>query len=236
MNTEDYTSWEQKVSDYLHQLKSELDKNETAKSLYNGFYVWDSKFIERPKIMFIGINPGDGDPNNNGGIVTSPRTMMSYNEFLDGENPTYTLARETVDIFKDLGYTEPEIHELFENETVKTNLYFIITSKQSKIQNCLGAIGKHEEFEIFSKNRIKELIEIINPKYVICEGKRVMEQLKHFYDIQEFNWLENSGFLRIKNSDRIIFGYSRRPFKQNNIIDIHGFAEMVKPYLAKGVL
>jgi hypothetical protein len=236
MTTEGYTAWERKVSDYLHQLKSELDENETARSLYNGFYVWDSKFIERPKIMFIGINPGNGNPNNDGSIVTAPLAMMSYNEFLDGENPTYTLARETVDIFKELGYSEQEIHELFENETVKTNFYFIITSNQSMINNCLGAIGKQDEFDMFSRNRIKELMDIINPKYVICEGKSVFQKLQSFYDIQESKWLGDSGLLRIKNSDRIIFGYSRRPLKQNNIKDVHGFAEMVKPYLAKGIL
>ena len=95
----DYSSWELEVSESLRLLKKELDKNQEAKELYNGFYVWDSKFIEKPEIMFIGINPGNGNPLNNGSINVNPSFQMSYLEYLDGENPTYTIAKETVKAF-----------------------------------------------------------------------------------------------------------------------------------------
>ena len=96
----------------VESLKIKIDKNEIAKSLYGGFYVWDSKFIENPEIMFIGINPGNGNPNNSGKIVTEPEQQISYMEFLDGENDSYTLAKETIKSFEMAGFSIPEIREL----------------------------------------------------------------------------------------------------------------------------
>lgn len=51
---------------------------------YNGFYVWDSKILQNPKIMFIGINPGNGNPENDvKKVITKPCQQMSYLEYLD---------------------------------------------------------------------------------------------------------------------------------------------------------
>ena len=83
-----FNEWKAKVKAELEILKAEIDNNETAKSLYNGFYVFDSKFIENPKIMFIGINPGDGNPNNNRSIDVEPKEDMSYLEYWDEGNTT----------------------------------------------------------------------------------------------------------------------------------------------------
>ena len=65
-----YNNWKNDIANKLASLKTKIDQNEIAKSLYGGFYVWDSKFIENPEIMFIGINPGNGNPNNSGKVIT----------------------------------------------------------------------------------------------------------------------------------------------------------------------
>ena len=84
-----YTKWEADVLKGLKAVKEKLDKNEQSKSLYHGFYIWDSKFIEEPEIMFIGINPGNGNPfNDRSKIEVKPCFQMSYLEYLDGDNPT----------------------------------------------------------------------------------------------------------------------------------------------------
>ena len=46
-----YQNWSNDIKTSLTDLKSKIDQNEIAKSLYGGFYVWDSKYIENPEIM-----------------------------------------------------------------------------------------------------------------------------------------------------------------------------------------
>ena len=237
MNT--IENWTKEVKHYLENIKELLDQNEEAKKLYNGFYIWDSKLIYNPKIMFIGINPGDGDENNDGSIKTLPEEEMSFLQYLDGNNPTYTLARETVEVFSHLGFNEKEIRELLDNNSVKTNLYYIITSNMSKIDECMNLIGKKDEFGKKSYAFTSELIKIINPKFIICEGKKVFDGVKEFYDNKsdyEEIWSEGVGMLKIKDSDLIYFGYSRNLNKHNNIKNIKGFAEIIRPYFSKNDL
>jgi hypothetical protein len=233
MNT--IEEWEKDVKSYLISIKELLDNNEEAKNLYNGFYIWDSKLIYNPKIMFIGINPGNGNPNNDGSIKTTPEVEMSFLEYLDGNNDDYTLARETVEVFSHLGFNENEIRELLDNNSIKTNLYYIITSNMGKIENCLSKIGKKAEFGKKSFAFTSELIKIIKPNYVICEGKTVFNAVKSFYenksDYDEI-WNEDVGMLKIKDSELIYFGYKRNLNEYNNIKDIKGFAEMIRPYFS----
>jgi len=82
-------SWTKDIKKNLSKLKIQLDNNEISKSLYGGFYIWDSKYIESLEIMFIGINPGNGNPNNSGKVISEPEEQISYMEFLDGENDSY---------------------------------------------------------------------------------------------------------------------------------------------------
>lgn len=114
-----YNKWEENVKKSTEELKIRLDENQKCKELYNGFYIWDSKFVENPEIMFIGINPGDGNPNNDKSITVEPAWQMSYLEYLDGENPTYTLARENVKIFELLGLKKDEIKRFLMNVLLK---------------------------------------------------------------------------------------------------------------------
>jgi len=108
-----FKDWEKNVLKGLEAQKKNIDLNEQAKNLYGGFYVWDSKFILSPEIMFIGINHGNGNPNNNGSINFKPESQMSYLEYLDTEEPnlTYTLARETIDVFNNYNKNNFKIQE-----------------------------------------------------------------------------------------------------------------------------
>ena len=84
-----------------------------------------------------------------------------------------------------------------------------------------------------------KLIKIIKPKFIICEGKKVFDGVKEFYDNKsdyEEIWSEDVGMLKIKDSDLIYFGYSRNLNKHNNIKNIKGFAEIIRPYFSKNDL
>ena len=161
-----FKNWTNDISTKLASLKAKIDKNEIAKSLYGGFYLWDSKLIENPEIMFIGINPGNGNPNNSGQIVTEPENQISYMEFMDGENDKYTLAKETILAFQMAGYEENEIRELLNDKSIKTNFYYLITTNQNDIKKCVNQLENYS-FNDFWKQSYEwtgQLIELTKPK------------------------------------------------------------------------
>ena len=224
-----YENWEKNVLKSLDDLKYKLDQKKETKELYNGFYVWDSKLIFQPKIMFVGINPGDGNPNNDKNIKVKPEKQMSYLEYLDGENPTYTLAKETVDVLQKSGLSIPQIKNLLNNESVKTNFHYVITKNQSDIKKCFNLI-RAKEFNDFWMQSYKwtgDLIDIIKPKMIICEGKAVFDIIKDYEDYTEFEWKNDCGFF--KRSDGIIvIGYSRVFSNIKNKIEL---VEIIKKHI-----
>ena len=205
-----FKNWKNDISTKLASLKAEIDKNQIAKSLYGGFYVWDSKQIENPEIMFIGINPGNGNPNNSGEIVTEPENQISYLEFMDGENDKYTLAKETILVFEMAGYEANEIRELLNNKSIKTNFYYLITTNQNDIKKCVNQLENYS-FNDFWKQSYEwtgQLIELAKPKVIICEGKSVFDTIQDYDDIKETKWQNDCGYL-IRPNGQIIIGYNR---------------------------
>jgi len=231
MENTKFIEWEQNVLENLQHLKTKIDKNEQAKKLYGGFYIWDSKFIENPKIMFVGINPGNGNPNNNGSITIKPEEQMSYLEYLDGENLSYTLARETVEAFELSGYSRTELRELFNDKSVKTNLYYLITSNENDIANCLNQVENngYDNYKNQSKDWTNDLINILKPKVLICEGKSVFNHFKDNNSNTDFKWENDCGSFKL-NDDTIVIGYSRR---FSNIRNKNGLSELIIKHIAK---
>lgn len=226
-----YENWNNDVEETLRELKAKIDQNETAKSLYGGFYVWDSKFIENPEIMFIGINPGNGNPNNSGKIITKPEHQISYMEFLDGENPTYRLAIETVKLFQMVGYSISEIRKLLNEKSIKTNFYYLITKNQNDIKKCINQIDGYSFGDYWKKSYewTGKLIDLTNPKVIICEGKSVFDTIKDYDEISEFEWKNSCGYY-IRPNGQVIIGYSRI---FSNIKNKEGVSELIKRFVTK---
>lgn len=224
-----YQEWVSEVKDVLLGLKKKIDQNEIAQSLYGGFYIWDSKYIENPEIMFIGINPGNGNPNNSGEVNVEPQEQMSYMEFLDGENNSYTLARETVDVFRMAGYSEQEVRELLNEKSVKTNLFYLITSTQKDIEKCINQLPEYSYADYGKKSCewTSRLIGIMNPRIIICEGKRVFDIVTDCDEIVELKWENDCGFC-ITEGRRIIIGYSRL---YSNIKNKQAVVELIKRFV-----
>jgi hypothetical protein len=224
-------NWTADIKVNLSRLKIKIDNNEVAKSLYGGFYIWDSKFIENPKIMFVGINPGDGNPNNSGQVITEPEHQISYVEFLDGENPTYRLAIETINSFEMAGYSIPEIRELLNEKSIKTNFYYLITKNQNDIKKCINQLEDYSfnEFWQQSYKWTGQLIELTNPEVIICEGKSVFDTIKDYDDVEEYEWKNDCGYFTRPNG-QVIIGYNRI---FSNIKNKVGFSELIKRYIKK---
>ena len=226
-----YNNWKKDIAEKLAFLKIKIDQNDIAKSLYGGFYVWDSKFIANPEIMFIGINPGNGNPNNSGKVITEPEEQISYMEFLDGENDSYTLAKETIKSFEMAGFSIQEIRELLNEKSIKTNFYYLITKNQNEISKCINQLEGYDFKEYWKQSYewTGQLIELTNPKVIICEGKSVFDIIKDYDDILESNWKNDCGYL-IRPNGQIIIGYNRI---FSNIKNKEELSELIKNYVKK---
>ncbi|WP_445956406.1 hypothetical protein [Yeosuana sp.] len=226
-----YQNWKSDIRENLLNLKIKIDNNEIAKSLYGGFYIWDSKYIENPEIMFIGINPGNGNPNNSGKVITEPEEQISYLEFLDGENDSYTLAKETIKSFEMAGFSILEIRELLNEKSIKTNFYYLITKNQNDISKCINQISDYD-FKDFWKQSYEwtgQLIELTKPKIIICEGKTVFDIIKDYDDVLESEWKNDCGYLKRPNG-QIIIGYNRI---FSNIKNKKELSELIKRFVNK---
>ena len=224
-------TWNKNVSNYINELNQKLLENEEDVQLYNGFYVWDSKILQNPKIMFIGINPGNGNPENDvKKVITKPCQQMSYLEYLDGENESYTLAKETVEVFYKNGYNKEEVRNLLNEKTVKTNFFYIITSNQTLIKEAVSKVTDFKSFQLQSYIFTADLIDILKPDLVIFEGKSVFDMFKDYDDCTTCEWFENFGSMQRLDGTKII-GYSRNLNKYNNIKDLDGFAKYLSQFL-----
>ncbi len=222
-------SWTNDIETYLKKLKEKIDKNEISKSLYGGFYVWDSKYIVNPEIMFLGINPGNGNPNNSGQIVVNPEPQISYMEYFDGENPNYRLAKETVDVFEMAGFSLDEIEILLNDKSIKTNFYYLITRNQVDIKKCIDQLNNYSFSDYWKQSYTwtGELIELTNPKVIICEGKNIFDTVIDYDEYTEKKWEDGCGYI-IRPNGKVIIGYSRI---FSNIKNKNGLSMLIKKFL-----
>src|SRR5690606_11171212 len=90
------------MQSYLQDVMVKLDANGAAEN-YNGFYLWGSKYVQNPDIMFIGINPGAGDEGRkvNRRIDLEPRQMHNYVEY-----PKYEIADQTRKMLSSLNISD----------------------------------------------------------------------------------------------------------------------------------
>ena len=72
-----YENWNDEILQTLTKLK-EIDNNPIYKSLFGGFYIFDSNYILTPDFFIISINSGNENPNNSEKVVTKPQNKFSY--------------------------------------------------------------------------------------------------------------------------------------------------------------
>jgi|GEM_PF-2795097 len=206
----DLNIWKENTQKVYEIYNQKIIENNVARDKFHGFKVWYSPFILEPKILIIGINPGIGEQ--------TPDKKINFKESLEFEYlpdiPKYTLANEIKTVFSEAG-----LLEVLQKQTVKTNYYHIISKKQSDIKYGLESIDKnlYHQYEKDTKEIIIELISIVKPKYIVCEGKSIYDRVINLFDAKEKSiWQNDSGFTIINNPEIMVFGCSRRMSRIKN--------------------
>lgn len=224
--------WENEIYTYLELTNNELKSNDECKNIYYGFDVIDGQIFMNPKFLFIGINPGYGNQEKHFEVKLKSE-RISYLDYFDNDY-NYPLARETVNIFRSVGYNDNEIIDLLSNDCVKTNLFHIITKKDTDIKACLNKSNKTNYNEYWRKSVFNciLLLKTIKPKIVIFEGKQVYNSIiEECYEIKN-TWIKDLDYgYYFSESENIHFIGYKRLF--SNIINKEEIAKKIKEIIKK---
>ena len=155
---------------------NELYKTDVEiQALYRGPSLWYSPIVENPEVMFLGINPGAGFYNNNNHQLCHFFEPLKIMEYTDSKQD-YQLKWEWMYVFGEKGLNRLDVL----SKSVKTNFCYLATEDEAALKKLFTQIrGKLNiaPYEIFG-NWTRQIIQQINPKLLICEGKDSLEFLK----------------------------------------------------------
>lgn len=150
------------------RIVDKLDEGPMFKRFYTGWKVWFSPVLDNPKILFIGINPGGVE-----GVEADvePDGQLQY---IYDESPTWYLKNDTLKVF----YDKRISNRIDLEDCVKTNYYYLATRKfNSNFYKLVEFLGRQSDKQglgdIFlekSKLWTQQLIQVLKPKIIICEG------------------------------------------------------------------
>lgn len=212
-----YEKIKKEVETFDLEIQSTPELITQIKKYYKGVQVLFSPITENPKIMFIGINPGAGFFNSNKQNVKRYSPLEKC-EYIGGG---YRLAQQTRELFKLAGLTKNDLAN-----SVKSNCFFLATKTEKELYQFLSHL---RPTNVYSKSAkwIDELVLMIYPEIIICEGKSAFN---HFIkgkncnvevdqDVYYTNW---------KNID--IIGYKRN---FSNIVKMKSVAEKLNECINK---
>lgn len=191
----EYKQLMSEVADFKKQLE-ESTVFEKVKAKYKGFQILYSPLQVKPDFMFVGINPGAGHFKSTGELANrlEPEKTMEY----VFEN--YALASETKKLFQLLGLSNTDL-----SKAVKSNFYFLATENERDINEIIDLLDELN-FEEKSKNWNRRLIEMIQPKVIICEGKSAFIKVTQHENL-DAKWESDVAYTNWDNMH--VIGYKR---------------------------
>jgi hypothetical protein len=208
----DTIEWKKEVKNYNSNFNQLLESNSNFKDLYYGFEVIDGKIIDNPSILFIGINPGKGNGKYGKDILET--NQVSYLDIFDenykDDYPNrYHLAEKTIKFFRLIGWSDSKIKEIFAKGVVKTNFYHLATENITDLKKVLNDIDQSDDYFKKSAEFSIQLINILQPKVIILEGKSVFNNIvKECYCKNVWND-KGFGYHFDEENNSHILGYSR---------------------------
>lgn len=194
------------IEDLFERLYKKISENTEAFKIYNGWQVWFSNIIEYPDILFIGNNPNNvkNDPD------FEPHDKLDY---INDDNP-WDLKDSTVDLFSD-----SSISNHFDlTRCVKTNYYYMATSNGKSLENLRDILEKQsnckdlvDEFNRKSREWTKQIIKLLKPKFIFCEGVTAFDLVIKYALDENYNRDKTKDviFYQPKDNSIKIIGYSR---------------------------
>jgi len=209
-----YEIFKTEVAEVRDHVRKNLIVGTREEELYKGTMILYSELISNPDFMFIGINPGAKFFQKTG-IKYRPEELDPDDEFeytaAAQYGHDYALARQTRTAFERTRYKDSL------SRSVKSNLFYTATSSQKDLCDLLDLLNTKFNVNYYEKSALwtRRLIDLINPKVIICEGKWVVEKLGQYYGVEP-QWVNEIAHFQIENGIQVL-GYKRRYPDMRNI-------------------
>ena len=216
---EPLASWNEYLKSTYSYYNSLILSHNEPNTCFKGFKVWYSPYKVQPKLLIIGINPGQNEGSCELPISLTESDVFEYL----ADKKDYRLANQIKRVFSEAG-----LLKLLQTDTIKTNYYHIITSNQSQIKSGLNRVqrGLFIEYDNHSQEINRRLIDICKPEYIFCEGKYVYDKIINLYaDATYSQWEGDCGYTQFEDRGLTIIGCSRR---MSNIKNKAALSELLK--------
>ena len=186
------------VAIFRDQLLESIKDKPIEKILFKGIQIYFSPLVSNPTILFMGINPGAGYFNYNDKLVDR-LSPLDKHEYLE-DDYKYTLKNNAIKLL------ELANASYLLEKSVKSNYYYVATNKEADIYQLFAYLPELKFYEK-SKFWTSKIIELVNPKIILCEGVRVFDKICEIISCKKIN----SEFWNYAESEKYyILGYKRR--------------------------
>ena len=213
-----YSALAEKIKSCHSLILKETKRNSKIKELYKGCQILFSPLIEKPEFLFIGFNPGGGYYKWHGRIVEEFEPMKALEYYLN----KHSLGEQTKNLFS-LAGKEKDL----ENSTVKINFYPWATNSIGDFNKLMRLLPKELSTKLFHLSRIwtKTFISNIQPKTIICEGFKALDEVQVLFPERSDNYkAENLRSFQTLSGLKVL-GYKRN---QGSILDKQTIALSIK--------
>ena len=224
MQDEKLKNLQNEVTEFYKKVKDVLSPSTDFNEDFLGYRIFFGQFIVNPKILFLGFNPGTGKNNSSIHLIdTMPAGISEY------YNESYMLVNNAKKVFEAIGKS----HWIYEDDqndneyNTKFNLFYLITKDIPTFNNILSklSIELRTDFYKLSYKWTKDLIELIKPKYIYCEGIEVFRKFGEFISVRTIETkIEGVEMAIIEDSDIKVFGIARN---RSNYVNRKGVIDLL---------
>ncbi|WP_310395353.1 hypothetical protein [Hymenobacter sp.] len=198
------------INALVAEVEAAVAANPALQTLYKGWRVFFSPVLARPRVLLIGINPGNGQAGNIDTAFWGGELPFEYTAY------SYTLARETRQAFADAG-----LAAVFASDTMKTNYCFLSTTQAKELEQLTDGLGRTADGQenlgqkVYRKSNEWTLrfLALFGPQVVLCEGKTAYNWVRQLLGHSpEEAWDKESecGYAQFPEQGFTLIGYSRR--------------------------
>jgi hypothetical protein len=211
------TSIRPEIDTLVAEVVAAIEANPAVQPFYQGWRVFFGPVLVQPKVLLIGINPGNGQADIVDTEFWGNELLFEYLQY------DYTLARETREVF-----VAADLAEVLATATMKINYCFLSTTQANELEQLTDGLGRTTDQQEDLGTRVyhksdewtKRLISLVSPQVIVCEGKMAYEAVRPLLPAQsaEEAWghSQECGFALFPELGLTLIGYSRRRSRIRN--------------------
>ena len=223
------------IESLFAEVVAAVEDNPAVQPFFKGWRVFFGPVLANPKVLLIGINPGNGQEGSNWREGSRDADFWSSDWEFEYTQYDYALARETREMFAAAG-----LSQVLAAATVKTNYCFLSTTRMAELEQLTDGLGRTADGQedlgtrVYHKSEewIRRLIALLNPQVVVCEGSTAFKWVRPLFPTQSVEEVwdndRHCGYAVFGDHAPALIGYGRTPFTIRNK---SAAAELLKKFI-----